>query len=178
MLSIAVGHQLDIVTYILGDFHTVSATATQIYPVATLVDKDGIPTGKTVNSTGSDHIAFTGLLKSGALSSIIWRSGYISTKGRRQLLWEIDGEKGSIRLESDITTGAFINIRDPALYVNGDLVDVQGAGGPAGNLTSAWVEFAKGTEGRYATIDDAVRNHRLLDAIERSAEEGRTITLD
>jgi predicted dehydrogenase len=175
MLSIIVGHQIDTFTHILGDFATVSAIATTAYPVSTLVDEDGNPTGKTVNPNFPDHFAITGLLTSGVLASMIWRGGYTSPKGRRQFVWEIDGDEGSIRLESDALFGAFLNVRDPDLYLNGELVNVEGGGGMIVNLTNAWAEIAKGETGEYATIDDAVKNQKLLDAIERSIEEKRTI---
>jgi hypothetical protein len=55
------------------------------------------------------------------------------------------------------------------------LVNVVGGGGMVENLTSAWAEFAKGETEKYATIDDAVKNQKLLDAIERSIEENKTI---
>lgn len=178
MLSIAIGHQMDAFTYLLGDFSSVSATATTLYKTGALVDASGNITDKTVAVTGWDQVAFTGLLKSGGVSSVTWRSGLSSTKGRKQFIWEIDGEEGSIRLEDEAPGSAFIQIRDPKLYLDGELVKVQNATSPANILTTAWAEYAKGEKGTYATIEDAVKNHRLLDAIIRSVNEGKTIKLD
>lgn len=178
MMSIGMGHQLDTITYLLGDFRSVSATTALHYPVATLLDSERKATNQTITATAPDQVAFTGLLKSGAISTVVWRGGIPSTKGRRQFLWEIDGEDGSIRMESDAMGAAFINIRDPKLYLNGELVNVQHTNGPGDNLAAAWAEFAKGDEGTYPTMDDAVKNHCLLDAITRSAREGRVIKLD
>jgi predicted dehydrogenase len=175
VLSIPVGHQIDTFTHILGDFATVSATAATAYPEAVVLDEDDKPTGKTIKATSPDHIAITGLLKSGVFASVMWRGGYPSTKGRRQLVWEIDGDEGSIRLESNVALGGFVSFHDPDLYLNGELVNVEGGGGMIVNLTSAWAEIAKGETGEYATIDDAVKNQKLLDAIERSIEEKKTI---
>lgn len=175
MLDIAVGHLMDTFTHILGDFASVSSTTAIQYTTATLLDAENKPTGRTVAVTAPDQVAFTGLLKSGAVVSNIWRGGLASTKGRKQFIWEIDGEDGSVRIEGDSVGAAFIQIRDPMLYLNGELVEVENTSSPVDNLTGAWVEFAKG--GEYATMDDAVRNHRLLHAIARSAEEGKTIRL-
>lgn len=178
MIDIAIGHQLDTFTYILGDFASVSANAAVLRPVAALLDSDGKPTGKTIDVTAADHVAFSGRLKSGAFTSITWRAGYASTKGRRQLLWEIDGEEGSIRFDEEAQSAAFMNVREPKLYLNGELVEVESVGGLPGLLGIAWAEFAKGGVGQYATIEDAVRNHRLLDAIKRSIDsEGKTVVL-
>lgn len=177
MLSIGIGHQLDTVTHILGDLATVNATATIAYPVSILVDQDNKPTGETLNATSPDHFAITGLHKSGIISSFTWRSGYPVTKGRRQFLWEIDGDEGSIKVESDGVYGALLNLAEPELYLNGELIAKEGDTGNAVNLTNAWVQIAKGEKGEYATIDDAVKNRALVDAIERSIEEQKTIIL-
>lgn len=177
MLDIAMGHQLDIVTHILGDFASVSATSAIVYPTATIVDGTGTPVKENVQVTAPDHVVFTGLFKSGAVASVTWRGGYTSTPGRKQFLWEIDGEEGSIRIEEDSVSGAFIHIRDSKLYLNGELVPVESKGGFVGNIKAAWEEFAKGKEGSYATLADAVRNRRLLAAIDQSAKEGKCISL-
>jgi predicted dehydrogenase len=62
--------------------------------------------------------------------------------------------------------------------LNGELVEVQNAPGPADILASAWMEYAKGENGNYTTMGDAVRIHRLIDAIKRSAKEGKMIQLE
>lgn len=178
MLDIAIGHQMDVFTHILGSFASVSSTSTIIYPTSTIVDGAGTAVEQNAQVTAPDHVAFTGLLKSGALASITYRGGYSSTPGRKQFLWEIDGEEGSIRLESDSIAGAFIQVRDPKVYLNGEVVTVDNEGGFVGNLKAAWEEFAKGDQGNYATLDDAVRNRRLLAAVDRSAKEGKRISLE
>ncbi|KAF9494368.1 NAD(P)-binding protein, partial [Pleurotus eryngii] len=96
--EIVLGHQLDTFTHVLGNFSTVSATSTIIYPTATVVDSKLTPP-PTIRVTAADHIALTGILASGALVSMIYRAGYESTSGRTAFLWEIDCEKGSIRVE-------------------------------------------------------------------------------
>jgi hypothetical protein len=45
------------------------------------------------------------------------------------------------------------------------------------NLNAEWAEIAKGPNGKYATLEDAVRNRQLLHAIATSGKEGRTIYL-
>ncbi|KJA21341.1 hypothetical protein HYPSUDRAFT_187596 [Hypholoma sublateritium FD-334 SS-4] len=174
-LSIGVGHQLDSLTFVLGDFSTINATATTIYPTAAIVGADGNPTGKTLAATIVDHYAISGVLKSGALASITWRTGYKKTPGRRLLLWEIDGEEGSIRVESDEFT--FMNIANPTVSLNGEKVEIAGVeSGALGIIGAAWDAYASGDQ-PYATIDDAVKNHHVLDAVKRSIAEGKTIVL-
>ncbi|KAF9466234.1 hypothetical protein BDZ94DRAFT_1158048, partial [Collybia nuda] len=177
MVSIAIGHQLDVVTRILSDFATINATAATAYPMSILVDEDDKPTGEVVKATTPDHFALAGMLNSGAISSMMWRGGYSATKGRRRFIWEIDGDEGSIKFESDGVYGAFLNLYDPDIYLDGEPIAVEGGRGTIANLTNAWAEFAKGEGGDYATIDDAVKNQILLDAIGRSIEGQKTITL-
>jgi predicted dehydrogenase len=178
MLHIVIGHQISIVTYLLGDLASVSATAATHYPTATLITRERKLTSKTIPVGAPDQIAFTGLFKSGAVSSISWRGGIKSTPGRRQYIWEIDGEEGSIRLEGDRISAALIHVHPPKLYLNGELVEVRATTGMADNLSTAWAEYAKGDKGDYATMEDAVKVHRTLDAIDRSAKEGKTIHLE
>jgi len=84
---------------------------------------------------------------------------------------------------SDEPAGGFFHVRYPELYLNGEPVELERngktdpSGGMLGNVGAAWEEFAKGEEGSYPTIEDAVQLHRLLDAIQLSGETGRRIDL-
>ncbi|KAF8892726.1 hypothetical protein CPB85DRAFT_242832 [Mucidula mucida] len=44
-------------------------------------------------------------------------------------------------------------------------------------LAANWEEFAKGAEGTHATIEDALKVHEILDAINLSIRERRQIDL-
>ncbi|KAF9567152.1 NAD-binding Rossmann fold oxidoreductase [Agrocybe pediades] len=177
-LRIAIGHQLDQLTHVLGDFVSVSATDALFYPVGTVVDADGKPTGKTVQTDVPEHYSITGFLESGILVNAFWRGGYASGEGtgRRQYVWEIDGEEGTVRFESNATMGALPAMFEPDLYLNGKKVEFATPGNVVENISVAWKEFADG-KGNYATIEDAVKHGELLDAIDRSAQEGRRIDL-
>jgi len=173
-LHIGGGHILDTFQTVLGKFTNVSATAFNVYNKPEIVDDAGNPTGETIDADNLDFIAFSGVLASGALASVTLRTGLKSTPGRSQFVWEIDGEEGSIRIDSPDV--AFINVREPNLYVNGERVEVE-AGELLSNITRQFEEYAKGEAGNYATLEDAVKLHELLDAIERSAKEGKRISL-
>ncbi|KAF9555727.1 NAD(P)-binding protein [Agrocybe pediades] len=176
-LSIPIFHQLDQVTHVLGHFASVTATDATLYPTGQVVDTQNKPTGKIVQSETPDHFAITGFLETGVLVNIFWRGGYSSAEGtgRRQFVWEIDGEEGTIRLESNKPTGSFTGMYEPDLYLNGQKVEVEGD--VVESVKIAWKQFATGEKGDYATIDDAVKNHELIDAIELSAREGRRVIL-
>ncbi|KZP11635.1 hypothetical protein FIBSPDRAFT_871217, partial [Athelia psychrophila] len=163
------------VTYLLGDLSTVSATTAQHHPIVTVLDDAQKPTGQMVNPSAPNQIAFNGLFRSGAISSAVFRAGLPATKGRKYFLWEIDGEAGSIRLESDELASLFVSIQDPKVYLNGEPVEFEPVTGPATNLTSAWEAFAKGEA--YPTLEDALKTRRLLEGIKQSAQEGRVVNL-
>ncbi|KAF9555726.1 oxidoreductase [Agrocybe pediades] len=177
-LSIPIAHQLDKLTYVLGNFASVTATDATFYPTGQVVDAKGNPTGKTVHSETPDHYIISGTLESGVLVNVFWRAGYSSEKGtgRRQFVWEIDGEEGTIRIESYKPTGTFTGLYEPDMYVNGQKVEVD-RDDVIESVKTAWKQFATGEKGDYATIDDAVKNHELIDAIELSAREGRRVLL-
>jgi hypothetical protein len=81
-----------------------------------------------------------------------------------------------LTLESPVARG-FINIRDPDISLNGEPIEIDGHGGMMENLNVEWAEIAKGPNGKYATLEDAVRNRQLLHAIATSGKEGRTVYL-
>ncbi|KAF7330980.1 NAD-binding Rossmann fold oxidoreductase [Mycena venus] len=162
MLDVALGHELDILTHILGDFASVSATSTIIYPSATILSSVPDQT-RTASVTAADHVAFSGLLKSGSV-----------------FLWLIDGEEGSIRVEEDAVGGAFIQISDPKLFLNGERVPTdENWGGFVGSVRAQLAEFANGgKDTKYATMEDAVKLRMLLKAIDDSARDGERVFLN
>lgn len=179
ILTIAVAHQLDTLQHVLGEFANLTATEAKFYPTVTIVTDDGKPTGRTFEAQCEDHFAITGFLKTGVFANVFWRTGYALKEGRHQFVWEIDGEEGSIKLQSDFILGAYPSIFESELYLNGEKVDLETKGfGAVVSIGAAWKEFAdRSKAGTYATIDDAVKHRRLIDAIELSAKEGKRVTL-
>ncbi|KZT66085.1 oxidoreductase [Daedalea quercina L-15889] len=177
LLDVIGGHFLEGFTHALGPFTSVSATLAVQYPTAELVDAAGNPTGKIIPQTGANQIAFTGTLANGAVASVHWRGGVSADGGKAgsPLLWVIDGEIGSIRIESDEPAGAYIHIYEPDLYLNGEKVEL-----PQEGLTNpgrAWAEFAKGDTGNFPTLEDAVKLKQLLEAIKTSSRDGKRVDL-
>ncbi|KAF9044073.1 NAD-binding Rossmann fold oxidoreductase [Panaeolus papilionaceus] len=162
-LLIAAGHQVDAITHALGPLPSVTASGSQLYPLIRLINK-GIETGQTFTSQFFDHFTFSGTLENGTHSTFVMRFGGKMYPGRKTLRWEIEGEEGHILVESESPVGAFMNVASPNLYVNGEKVEIEGV--------------QSGTYDAYATIDDAVRNRKVLDAVEKSAREGTRINLD
>ncbi|PPR05196.1 hypothetical protein CVT24_010296 [Panaeolus cyanescens] len=181
-LMIAGGHQLDAFMFALGQFTSISASAAQIHPTLTLCNSTGTPTGETMASQFYDHYTFSGVLSSGVHATFILQMGVSSVPGRKTLDWVIEGDKGMIQALSETTFGGCINLASPNLYLNGEEVKVDGVKAgewdAVGILVSQWAEVAKGSSGSCATIGDAIRLKEILEAVERSVDEGRTIKIN
>lgn len=94
MYSIVVGHTLDAMRYMLGDFGALNATFASNFETVQLVD-----TGEVRAKTVHDQVIIQGRMLSGAAVAIHYRGGM--SRGTN-LLWEINGTEGDIRLTADI----------------------------------------------------------------------------
>src|SRR6266446_3658400 len=94
LLTIPVGHSLDTLSYVLGEFAGLSAVSDLRRPLITIEE-----TGEQIVKTAADQIAVIGTLTSGATASIHVREGVAGGTG---FLWEINGTDGTLR----VTAGA------------------------------------------------------------------------
>lgn len=174
MLRVALGHFLDPFTLLLGNVTSVSSTLATRFPMSTVYNASKEATTNEVPQTNADQVVFSGTTEAGTVFSFHWRAGIPAQTATCPFLWVVDGEDGSVALQNDQAGSSFMNIFEPKLTLNGEPVaDV--AADPLGNVGRAWKEGAVG--GNAATIDDAVRVQRVLDAIQRSADEGKNIHL-
>src|SRR5437764_656739 len=93
LLTIAVGHSLDTLTYVLGEFADLSAISDLRRPLITIQG-----TGEQIEKTAADQIAVIGTLTSGATASIHIREAVAGGTG---FLWEINGTDGTLRITAD-----------------------------------------------------------------------------
>jgi predicted dehydrogenase len=181
MLSIALGHAADALCHCLGEVQELSATMTRRRTTFTIAGTD-----ESKPMTAEDQVAVSGLLEGGAALSIHYRGGV--SRGTN-LLWEINGSGGDLQLTA---TGGQAQIWE---------MDVRGGRGaqsslellpvpeqywwappqgPGTNVAQAYARFARDYhEGTHfcPTFEDAVRRHRMLDAIETAAATGQRQTL-
>src|SRR6266436_9455487 len=87
VLTIAVGHSLDILNYVLGEFAELSAVSDLRRPLITIKE-----TGEQIVKTAADQIAVIGTLTSGATASVHIREAVAGGTG---FLWEINGTDGT-----------------------------------------------------------------------------------
>ncbi|MBC8103782.1 MAG: Gfo/Idh/MocA family oxidoreductase [Cytophagales bacterium] len=178
LLTVMVGHFADTLCFCLGEFQALTAiTATQR---ATVTIRE---TGDRVPVTVPDQIALSGSLVSGATASLHMRGGH--SRGAN-LFWEINGTEGDLQITADM---GFVHFRE--LTLQGGRGEETGLSpltvgdeyrwapdtlrGPAFNVAQLYVQLARDIrEGTNccADFDAAVVRHRMLDAIQASADTG------
>src|SRR5437868_7214006 len=93
MLTIAFGHSLDTLNYVLGEFADLSAVSDLRRPLINIEE-----TGEQVVKTAPDQVAVIGTLTSGATASVHVREAVAGGAG---FLWEINGTDGTLRITGD-----------------------------------------------------------------------------
>ena len=179
------GHNLSVLTYVLGPLSSVSATSTQLFGDITVVDDvNFVPTGETVKNLSDDQYSYSGVLKnSGAILTVVMRGGITTSQetdnDKPTFIWLIDGDKGYIRVEATGARGSHIYIGLPVKVVlNGEVIDVSAEQNLPSIIGKSFEEFAKGPgEGIYPSFDDAVKVHKHVEAIIQSAKEGRRVDI-
>src|SRR5205823_13754153 len=165
LLTIAVGHSLDTVSYVLDEFAELSAISSLRRPLITIEE-----TGEEVAKTAADQIAVIGTLRSGATASVHIREAVAGGPGR---LAEINGTEGTLRITADaavpgifpLTVAGAQGRNEPAeLAVPAALTQKWPAltgleGAPAFNVGRAYAAFATDIADGTHTVpdfDDAV----------------------
>jgi predicted dehydrogenase len=178
LLTIAVGHSLDTLNYVLGEFADLSAVSDLRRPLITIKE-----TGQQILKTAADQIALIGTLTSGVTASIHVREAVAGGTG---FLWEINGSDGTLRMTADAAypeilpltvAGArgqaeLAELAVPAALTQKwpELTTLEGA--PGYNVGRTYAAFAADIKAGTHTVPDfadAVRRHEVIDAIERSA---------
>ncbi len=184
LLTISVGHSLDLLTYVLGEFADLSAVSDLRRPRITIEE-----TGQQIAKTAADQIAVIGTLTSGATASIHVREAVAGGTG---FLWEINGTDGTLRITADgaqpqifpLTVAGAQGRNEPAaLAAPAALTQKWPAltsleGTPAYNVGRTYAAFAADIDNRTHTMPDfadAVRRHELIAAIERSSASGERV---
>jgi len=184
LLTIAIGHSLDTLNYILGEFAELSAVADLRRPLITLEE-----TGQQIVKTAADQIAVIGTLTFGATASIHLREAVAGGTG---FLWEINGTKGTLRITADAAqpqiypltvTGAHgrnepTQLAAPAALIHKWPALTSLEGTPAYNVGRAYAAFAADIDNGTHTVPDfvdAVRRHQVIAAIESSASTGKRV---
>lgn len=184
VLTIAVGHSVDTLNYVLGEFADLSALSDLRRSLITIEE-----TGEQIVKTAPDQIAIIGTLTSGTTASIHIREAVAGGTG---FLWEINGTEGLLRITADaaypeifpLTVAGAQGRHQPAeLAVPAELTQKWPAltgldPAPAFNVGRVYAALAADIASGTHTVpdfDDAVRRHELIDAIARSAASGERV---
>src|SRR5467141_1242040 len=186
LLTVPVGHSLDILNYVLGEFAELSAVLAVRRP---LIAIEG--TGEQIVKTAPDQVAVIGTLTSGATASIHIREAVAGGIGFQ---WEINGTDGTLRITADAALPEIFPLTVHGAHGRNEPAELdiptvltqkwppltKLEGTPAFNVGRAYAAFAADIDNGTHTVPhfaDAVRRHELIAAIERSAASGERVTV-
>ena len=178
-LTIAAGHAIDALCFVVGEFNEVSARL-----AVTITEWQNTETGETEQVDSPDWVSVSGRLESGAQAAFLVTTVPYNASGNR---FEIYGTEGTL-----VIAGASSNLgpnelrgarrSDPLSAMQAPaqfLLAPRGTpDGPARNVAQAYARLAaalRGASGYRPDFAHAVKRHKLIEAIERSAAEGRAV---
>jgi predicted dehydrogenase len=180
-MTIAGGHAIDGMCYVLGEFTEVASRVT-----TRIKAWKSTETGQDVPVDSPDSISIAGVLQSGAEVSVQVAAIPFNPSGTRL---EVYGRNGTMV----ISAPRAFNIGPNVLYASQggaplaempppDKYVVAPEGTPSGSPYNVAQAYARAADvlsdgGFEVDFDLAVRRHRLIDAMERSHAEGRSIKL-
>src|SRR5712671_3393203 len=184
LLTVPVGHSLDLLNYVLGEFADLSAVSDLRRPLITIEE-----TGEQIVKTAADQVAVIGTLTSGATASIHVREAVAGGTG---FLWEINGTDGTLRITADAALPEIFPLTVVGAQGRNELAELgvpkaltqkwptltSLEGAPAFNVARAYAAFAADFDNGTHTVPDfadAVRRHEVIAAIERSAVSGERV---
>ena len=178
-LTIANGHVIDALRFVLGDFKRVSCMVTT--QVQKMYETD---TKQYIDVTSPDNVRVCGQLERGAAATVSvgavpWagsgfrmeiygRKGTLVTTGRvssqRGEMLRVQGAKGSNELKDLTLPERFFYVPDD--FPRGDPFNV-------GQLYTLFAEAIRTGEDRVPTFDTAVELHRFIDTIKKASDTGQ-----
>lgn len=190
LVEILGGHLSDVVCAVLGEYAEVSARLTTQCPEVRVMAADGTVV-REVTRTSADHVAFMGQMRSGVSSSVLLRQGP-TFAGDNGLEWSIVGERGCLRVTAKspvafnfggdvhvrlfvFETGEVLDIWRATNQVEDDLRGLEAIPAPAKAVARLYEAYAEGVG--YQGWTQALRRHKLIDALHKSSESGRSVTL-
>ena len=180
-LTIAAGHAIDALCFILGEFEEVSARL-----ATTITAWHNTDTGETVQVDSPDWINVSGQLERGAKVSFLVATVPFHPSGDRVEIYGSEGtlvisggsaNQGPNQLQGARGSEPLAAMEPPERF---RLVPAGTPAGPPRNVAQQYARLATALrtgEPYEPDFGHAVRRHKLIDAIERSSAEGRAIRL-
>ncbi|WP_159885788.1 Gfo/Idh/MocA family protein [Paenibacillus puerhi] len=182
-LTIGAAHVLDPIEYMVAPFVEVSATLDTQYPEVSVLE-----TGRTVMANAPDHVLVAGKLAQGALVSaqfvnagapgfklqIIGSEGELVVTPRDRLMFQMDRLNLSIARPSGDTE----KLEAPDGYASRARDTPPGPGYNVAHLYALFAERLDGGEVELPNFTQAVRTHRLMDAVRKASASGVRQTVE
>ena len=180
-LTIANGHVIDALRFVVGNFTRVACMVTT--QVQQMYETD---TKQSVKVTSPDNVRVVGQLERGAaatvnVGAVPWagsgfrmeiygRKGTLVTTGsvssQRGEMLRVQGAQGSHELKDLTIPERFVYVPDD--FPRGDPFNV-------GQMYALFAEAIRTGQSRLPTFDTAVELHRFIDTIKRASDEGREL---
>ena len=180
-LTIATGHVIDALRFVVGDFARVACMVSTQMPQWYETD-----TQRYVDVTSPDNVRVSGRLARGAAASvhvgavpwagsgfrmeIFGREGTLITTGsvssQRGEMLRVQGAQGTHELQDLTLPQRFVYVPDD--FPKGDPFNV-------GQLYALFAEAIRTGQNRLPTFDTAVDLHRFLDTIKQASETGQEL---
>ena len=182
LLTIPFGHMMAALRDVLGEIAEVSSMLTTRYPQVQVAETDA-----TIPADAADHIVVAGRLANGAPLAITYVGG--TPPNDDGFIWDIRGTQGDLRITGPHGYAQIAALRiwerratDTRLReVPLEPDPLEAIGLIAGNVARIYQRVARdlryGTQ-TAPTFDDAVALHRVLHAIEKSADDGVRVEVD
>ena len=182
-LTISTGHAIDVLCFCVGEFKEVSALVATQVPVWETSEP-----GRTVDVTSADNVLVNGVLANGAVASV-----HVATVPWHGTGWRMDvyGMEGTlvasssqmvqyaqVRLQGRRGQGDALEelpVPDRLTWVPGEVP--QGEPFNVAQLYHRLGEAVLGTGNAQPDFDLAVKRHRLVDAIQRSSDQGAKVVV-
>ena len=182
LLTVGVGHGIDTLSFVLGEFDEFSAFSALRRPNITIAE-----TGEHIVKTAADQIAIIGSLRSGATANVHFRDSLVAGTG---LLWEMNGTKGTLRITAGGGLPGIFPLTISASLAEKSTVDLDVpsrydqevpslsalAGLPAYNVGRTYAAFAHDQQFGTHTVPgfaEALTRHKMIATIEEAANSGR-----
>lgn len=173
MINVTFANAVDALNFVLGEFTGLSATTATRRPTTKIIE-----TGEEVPLKIADQVAVTGILQNGAVANVHFRGGHLAGTN---FFWEINGTKGDIQISAPGGSLAVFDLTIKASTGENNTMEILEV--PASyNLvpdkfldripTNVGQNYQLIQQGIAPTFEDALIRHRMIEAIEKSAETG------
>lgn len=182
-LTIANGHVIDALRFVMGDFAQVACMVTT--QARQWFDTD---TKKPVDVTSPDNVLVSGKLACGAVASVHvgavpWAGGGFRMEifGREGTLvasGDVSSQRGQmLRLQGAQRSHALQDIAIPETYTHVPPEFPRGDPFNVGQMYALFAEAIRTGNNRLPTFDTAVNLHRFIDTIQQASDTGRTLAV-